>query len=129
MKTVHKILIFTIVTLIHTMPLFALPQNSVYNFNMVKISHNHDTYHVDESVLGHRIPPRPISCTISNDGIIIPDVDTSEIISFEIYAIDGSCISTLIDSESFISTLYHLNGEYEIRLITDTYIFKGYIYL
>lgn len=113
-------------TLIYTVPIFAVSQNIVYKFNVVKTYHNYDIYHVDESPIGHRIPPQSLPCTISNDNIDIPGVNSSDITSFEIYTINGCMIYACSDLESFISSIYDLDGEYEIRFITDSYTFRGY---
>lgn len=126
MKPVPRLLLLFIMALIYSVPIFALPQDIVYKFNVVK-TYNYDNYHVDEPPVGHRIPPQSLPCTISNDGIDIQGVDSSDIASFEIYTINGCLKYASLDLESFISSISNLEGEYEIRFITDSYTFKGYI--
>lgn len=78
----------------------AASQEDVFKLNLIKVSQNHDPdivddpYHVDDPPIGNRMPPRPILCTISNDGIVISGIETSDITSFEIYTLDGFCITS-----------------------------------
>ncbi len=75
-----------------------------------------------------RLPSRSIECTISTtDGVIIPGVDTSDILSYEIYDVEGICIGIFSDADDFVSYLFSQNGSFEVRFTTDEYIFLGYI--
>ena len=63
----------------------------------------------------HRIPAKGIYCNISSvDGITIPGMDVSEIVSFEIRDAYGNTVAILTDEASFIETLFYLSGEYRL---------------
>lgn len=98
-----------------------------YQLNMVKIARSYDDYYVNDSPLGNRVPARPIPCYLNEDDIELSDVEISDIISFEIYSLDGSCVMSVDNYRCFISSLEELRGEYEIKFLVDDYIFKGYI--
>lgn len=79
----------------------------------------------------HRLPARPINCTISTEtGVSIPGVSTSEILSFEIYDESGElCLASFNDEMEFVSFLFSLEGEYVIRFVTENKSYTGYISL
>lgn len=101
-------------------------QDEVYSMTLIQVSQtDDDSYHIDDSSYGHRIPPCPIRCEISENGVIIFGVNTSDIILFEIYSMDGVCVDTFVNEGDFVSTFLELNGEYEVRFITIDYIYQG----
>lgn len=79
----------------------------------------------------HRLPGRPIMCSIDSEtGVSIPGVDSSEIISFEIYDESGElCFATFNNEQDFVSFLFSLEGNYVIRFVTDEKQYKGYVSL
>ena len=77
-----------------------------------------------------RLPSRPIKCTISlTDGVIIPGVNTSDIISYQIYDVSGIFIGMFSESDDFVSFLFSQNGTFEVRFTTEDYIYIGYVSL
>ena len=77
-----------------------------------------------------RLPSRPIKCTISlTDGVIIPGVNTSNIISYQIYDVSGIFIGMFSESDDFVSFLFSQNGTFEVRFTTEDYIYIGYVSL
>lgn len=83
--------------------------------------------YVDEKPNEHRMPSRPIQCTISEDGIFIQGYDASEILSYEVYNFDGNCLLMTDNSQEFIS-LVMAGASIEVRLITADYILRGVLY-
>jgi len=82
----------------------------------------------EEDDEGNRIPARPVQCYISEStGIDIPAVDKSDITSFEVYSENGICLASLTEESEFVSFLFSLSEPVEIRIITDLYIYHGYI--
>ena len=77
---------------------------------------------------GHRLPSRPIECTISQDsGVTIYDCP-DEIVSYEIWDADGNtCLSLCTDESDFLNDLFSLTGDFQIRLKTSDYTYIGYL--
>lgn len=49
----------------------------------------------------HRLPTRPVECYISlTDGVVIPTVDISEIISYQIYDLSEICKSLSVTDKT-----------------------------
>lgn len=83
---------------------------------------------IDIDCEGHRMPSRPILCSISNStGIDIASIDKNEIQSFEIYDNQDICIYSSPNDLDFIHMLFSLNGSFELRFVIDEYILVGYI--
>jgi len=98
-------------------------------FNMTA-SKPSDESEDEDTTRGCRAPSKPISCHISEStGVVIPGVDKSDIISFEVYNENGICLASLTEESEFISFLFSLSEPVEIRIITDQYIYHGYISL
>jgi len=96
-------------------------------FNMT-VSKPSDENEDEDTTRGCRAPSKPISCYISEStGLVIPGVDKSDIISFEVYNENGICLASLIEESEFISFLFSLSEPVEIRIITERYIYHGYI--
>lgn len=92
--------------------------------NLSKIPQGYTT----EEEQPNRVPSRPLSCIISEDGILIQGVDSCEIISYDIYDMEGSCLLTTNDSQEFISYVLSHDNTLEIRIETASYILKGILY-
>jgi hypothetical protein len=76
----------------------------------------------------HRMPSRPILCSISiEDGVSFDDSTNPDIISYEIKDADNNPIAVTGDEADFIQTLFSLSGEYVIQFRTDEYIYYGSI--
>lgn len=76
----------------------------------------------------HRIPSRPILCSISvDDGVSFDDGSNPDIISYEIKDADNNSIAITCDEADFIQTLFSLTGEYVILFRTDQYVYYGSI--
>lgn len=82
----------------------------------------------DDSDQGHRVPARPINCSICAESGVIFHGSSDEIISYEIWDIDGGmCLFASSDEYSFISEIFASDGEFQIRMYSDVYIYTGYI--
>lgn len=76
----------------------------------------------------HRMPTRPILCSISiEDGVSFDDGSNPEIISYEIKDADNNPIAITGDEADFIQTLFSLTGEYVIQFRTDECVYYGSI--
>lgn len=79
---------------------------------------------------GNRIPQAPLYCNISiENGISINRVDTEDIISFEIYDCNDILINSFDNQWDFINTLFSMNGEVIIKLLTAESSYTGSLYL
>lgn len=85
-------------------------------------------HHQDLDREGTRKPSLPIVCTISEQGVQ-SEIPTEDIISYELWDAVGSCLLSVPDDKEFVHQLYSFpQGEYEIRITTDEYLYIGYIY-
>lgn len=76
----------------------------------------------------HRIPPRPVECSISQEtGLSIPNVDNSEIILYEVYDEYETCIATFDPEDDFINFIYSYEGGVIIKIYTQDHVYSGYI--
>lgn len=76
----------------------------------------------------HRIPTRPILCSISvEDGMSFDDGPNPDIVSYEIKDADNNPVAVTGDEADFIQTLFSLTGEYVIQFRTDQYVYCGSI--
>ncbi|MDE6078510.1 MAG: hypothetical protein K2G35_00445 [Duncaniella sp.] len=84
----------------------------------------------DDDEFGKRKPSRPITCSISSDGVVIAGVE-DEILSFEIaYSEDGGCLLCTDDEQEFIEVLATLPADtYQIVFLTEDYRYVGYLEL
>ncbi len=131
MKKLFKLTHIIILMFLATFPLELIAGNETNTFAvyLYKQSNNNtdndDDDHDDE---GRRVPSKPIQCYISEStGIDIPAVDKSDITSFELYSENGICLASLTEESEFVSFLFSLSEPVEIRIITDRYIYHGYI--
>lgn len=82
-------------------------------------------YIVEEEPIGDRMSSRPINCSISEEGIFIHMYDTREILSYEIYDMNGECLMVTLDEREFTSFVLAYPDMLEIRLVTTDYVFIG----
>lgn len=74
--------------------------------------------------------PAPIPCQISvEEGILIPGIDVSEIVAFELLDADGDCIAAFSSEPDFLDALPLFHGEYRLRFVTNDFDLQGWIYL
>lgn len=83
--------------------------------------HNH-------SVHGNRLPQYEVPCSIDpSTGINLKGEGQIDILLYEIWNINGGCISSFDSEEDFLEILFKLSGEYEIHLNTDNCTYIGII--
>ncbi|MDE5976798.1 MAG: hypothetical protein K2G69_09635, partial [Muribaculaceae bacterium] len=74
-----------------------------------------DDWYVEPDPSRKKTPSAPVMVNVSaKDGLSIPGVDSSEILSFEIRDAYGNTVAILTDEDSFIETLFSLSGEYRL---------------
>ncbi len=89
-----------------------------------------DENDIKNSEKGHRVPPRPIFCHISqSEGVEIADVNNSDIQSFEVYDENGEFINGFIEESEFVSFIFSYTGNLELRIQLSDCDFRGYISL
>ena len=92
------------------------------------VNEDSDYYNHSNDGTGRRIAPRPIHITISsNNGVTIPNVDKSEVISYEIYDLNGNCIGAYIDDIDFANHLFSITNMVQIRIILEKSTLIGWI--
>ena len=76
-----------------------------------------------------RKPTRHINGSIdSENGIQIPGLDKSQVVSYELYSED-TCMGSWPDEEAFLMQLTQQDGLVEIRINLPEYFLSGYIEL
>ena len=103
--------------------------STCYTVTLMKVAAEEtDPFHVNDTQRGHRLPSRPIECTISQEtGVSIYDCP-DEIVSYEIWDADGNSCLTLCSEESdFLNDLFSLTGDFQIRFNSSDYTYVGYI--
>lgn len=72
----------------------------------------------------------PIICTIDLTSGTVQTTLTSEIISYEIWDSEGAApVAQYIDESDFVGSLCDVRGLYQLRFITESYQYIGYIEL
>ncbi len=99
------------------------------NLKAIPAESGQDSKPVDDLFNKHRIPTFPITCIIDENGVSFQMDTTPEIISYEIYDVDGMLICSVGDEETFIQTLFSLSGNYTVVFRTQEYAYIGSIEL
>ena len=76
---------------------------------------------------GKRDTPERLPASITESGVTIERVSESEIDSFDIYTPSGILLDSFGSGEEFATSLFSLNGEYELRFTTSEYVYVGYV--
>lgn len=95
----------------------------------VTVTQDSEPEYVYDGPVRHRIPPRPIMCTITPDGVSIPSISTDDILSYDVYSPEGDSIVSFSEEQDFITFIYGNVGTYEIRIHITGYVFHGYVNL
>lgn len=118
MKPIIKIFFFTLMFALHSTS--AAAQSSSTVCGTLTIS---DRNYKNLPSKRQRIPSLPIAYTISQEEglqIMSSSISVEDIIEFEICEIESTdCVFSFSDEPTFIQTLFTLQGEYQIRLITS----------
>jgi len=93
----------------------------------VCVSQSSEPDKVDDGPVRQRMPSRPVICTISPDRVFIPSVNSDDILSYEVYDSEGSCMASFTSEADFIFFIYDTEGTVEIRIHVDGYVFHGFI--
>lgn len=95
----------------------------------VPMTEDWEPEYVDKHPGRNRMPARPTICTISLNGINIPNVSSQDIYFFEIYDSQENILGTYSTEQDFISFIYGITGTVEIRFHLDGYVLHGYLNL
>lgn len=82
---------------------------------------------IDDDPIGQRSAPCTIICVINENDILIDDVDVTEIISYEVFDMNGTCILSSSEQQQFILFIQSYSGEGDIKIVIPNYILIGCI--
>lgn len=105
----------------------ATTPNTAYTLIVSKSCNSSDTHRIDDTPFGHRVPPKPIICTINSNGTILLDNDTTRVSNIYIYDDNDYLIATLSQTIELIDFFNHSSGVYYIYLITDSGSYVGQV--
>lgn len=77
--------------------------------------------------IGDRQSPERLPACVSDGGVTIEQVSESEIESYDIYTPSGILLDSFGSGEAFATSLFSLEGEYEVRFTTSEYVYIGYV--
>ncbi len=78
---------------------------------------------------GNRMPAkRTIICVITAEGIQSA-IDPASILAYELWDEDEVCLVSTPDEASFLDVFYSLKGDVTLRIVTEEYIYVGYLSL
>lgn len=101
--------------------------NTSYTVNMRKESNNTTWTNEQWGSEGRRIPPKPIYCTISSEGIYVAGL-SEDIMTYEIWNETSEiCLASFNEENDFLNFLFNQSGEFQIIFITENYCISGYI--
>lgn len=76
---------------------------------------------------GRRAPSRPVFCTFYENGQI-SGISDADIIFYEIRTIeDDFCLAVYHDAKDFSYHLFNIPGEYKICIVTEEWLYVGYL--
>lgn len=86
--------------------------------------------YVDDGPIKNRAPSLRIICTISQSEGITMNGHAFNFLSYEIWDTEGEiCFGAFTDETAFISYLFSIEGEYQLRFITEEYSLLGNIFI
>lgn len=74
-----------------------------------------------------RSADKPVMCVISEEGIVLSDINISSILKYELYDKKGNYIATFENQKDFIDYIYNNNAAMIILLVFDDYGLIGCI--
>lgn len=86
-----------------------------------------DPEHHDGLNNEHRLPTRPVACIIDESGVTFQMDSKPEIISYDIYDVEGMLIASSGDDEGFVQALFSLSGDYTVAFTTSDYVYTGFV--
>lgn len=105
--------------------------NNAYTIIMYKYYKNSDDKPILDPPPGaHRSPQYRVAARISlSEGMVIPGVDKSEILSYQVFDENGYCTGIFHDNGDFTSFIFKQKGIIEIRIELEEYWLCGYLNL
>ncbi len=99
-----------------------------YSITLIKTYNNEPTLSKGPDKGGHRTPPMPIPCTVSEAEGITAAIDEADILAYEIWDAEGSvCEASYVEGTDAAAHLLSTPGEYQLRIVTSDYSYIGYI--
>lgn len=130
MKTkLKQLFLLAVILIMSSTTVFA---TSGFNYMVhfkINVQTQYDNPDKDWDPEGMRKPGKPIIGTIdSENGIQIPGLDKSQVVSYELYC-EGSCMGSWYDEAGFLLQLSEQEGIMEIRINMPEYYLSGYLTL
>lgn len=99
-----------------------------YSITLIKTYNDEPTLSKGPDKGGHRTPPMPIPCTVSVAEGITAAIDEADIITYEIWDVEGEeCIAVYANDTDAANHIFANPGEYQLCIITNEYSYIGYI--
>lgn len=99
-----------------------------YSITLIKTYNDEPTLSKGPDKGGHRTPPMPIPCTVSEAEGITAAIGEADIIAYEIWDAEGSvCEASYVEGADAATHLLSTPGEYQLRIVTSEYSYIGYI--
>jgi DNA modification methylase len=96
---------------------------------VISLTKDYDPYQINGTTTKHRSQSKPVTCTITPDGVNIISLSSDDIYLFEVYDLYGNCIESFTSEHDFVDFVFSSSGEFVIRLYVDDYVLKGAIEL
>ena len=99
-----------------------------YSITLIKTYNNEPTLSKGPNKGGHRTPPMPIPCTVSEAEGITAAINEADILAYEIWdAEGGACVASYVEGADAATHLLSTPGEYQLRIVTSEYSYIGYV--
>lgn len=123
-----KFSISLIILLMSSLTAYA-QQNETYSILLSTEENNFDPKK-DKDIDNRRMPMRRTICYLSaTTGVSISGYDNN-FLSYEIWDAEGEiCLGAFAEETAFISYLFSIEGEYQLRFITEEYSLVGNIFI
>ncbi len=128
-KQISRLLLFATMLLASCACMYAVSEVSVNVQFKIHLQTGYEGNEKDYDQETLRKPTAPLTGTIdSENGIQIPGLDKSQVVSYELYS-EGICLGSWCDETDFISQLSEQDGLLEIRINIPEYYFSGCVNL
>lgn len=126
MKKILILLLLGIVSSGNSLYAAVLKDTIMTKYILIHSDENNEDF--EDPPHGFRLPQYEVPCSINPlTGVHLKGEGQIDILLYEIWDSNGTCILSLDNEEDFLDIFFKLSGEYEIRLITEDYTYIGII--
>lgn len=123
-----KKFLFLLLAIVSSGELLIAAYKDVYMVKYIIIACGDDKPSYEDPGDFYRLPQYEVPCSINPlTGVHLKGEGQIDILHYEIWDSNGTCILSLDNEEDFLDIFFKLSGEYEIRLITEDYTYIGII--